>query len=242
MVEDVLEQLVDDYFLSRSGFFTKHNIKFRPLDSGPDYIAQMDSVHSDIDVIAINTSEPNVAYAASCKSWHGGFNITEYMDGILRAIGEQPAKTKGTRDLWCTFRELCIKKWTRAFMTAIRKEMSISSKSRIKLNYWIVCTRITPGSLRAKKSFESSRELKSYFEENENTELVLKVVPVPELINELLNRIDKKATPSVEMTELSRIIQLLTYAGCKISIPEIKKEGKPLDSLKSTMDIHIADA
>ena len=35
MKEDILEQIVDDWFLSRPGVFTKHNVKFRPTPADP---------------------------------------------------------------------------------------------------------------------------------------------------------------------------------------------------------------
>ena len=50
MKEDILEQLVDDY-LKAVGFFTIHNVKFKPSPTDPDYVAKDDCVASDIDVI-----------------------------------------------------------------------------------------------------------------------------------------------------------------------------------------------
>jgi len=53
MKEDILEQLVDDY-LQTKGYFTRHNIKFEPDRSHPDYAVRKDDNHSDIDVIGYN--------------------------------------------------------------------------------------------------------------------------------------------------------------------------------------------
>ena len=53
MKEDILEQLVDDY-LQYKGYFTRHNIKYRPSPQHPDFDKLQDSNHSDIDVLAIN--------------------------------------------------------------------------------------------------------------------------------------------------------------------------------------------
>ena len=36
MKEDVLEQIVDDY-LQHLGYFTQHNIRFRPRKDHPDF-------------------------------------------------------------------------------------------------------------------------------------------------------------------------------------------------------------
>jgi hypothetical protein len=53
MKEDILEQLVDDY-LKFNGFFTAHNVKFKPTPTHPAYITNQDSVASDIDVIGFH--------------------------------------------------------------------------------------------------------------------------------------------------------------------------------------------
>jgi hypothetical protein len=50
MKEDILEQLVDDY-LQHKGYFTRHNIKFKPSKDSIDFDIQKDSVHSDIDIM-----------------------------------------------------------------------------------------------------------------------------------------------------------------------------------------------
>jgi len=46
MKEDILEQLVDDY-LQLSGFFTIHNVKFRPAQDDPGYVTSQDCVYLD---------------------------------------------------------------------------------------------------------------------------------------------------------------------------------------------------
>ena len=45
MKEDILEQLVDDY-LQTKGYFTRHNIKFKPRSDHPDFVTKDDSNHS----------------------------------------------------------------------------------------------------------------------------------------------------------------------------------------------------
>lgn len=220
MIEDVLEQLVEDYYSRRPGCFTKHNVKFRPSKSDPLYNSQMDSVHSDIDVIAISTSSPGVIKAVSCKSWQGGFNITAFMKGIEDAIVRQPTKTKGKTDIWCTFRELCIRKWTTAFVEELRKETGLSQKSPLLIDYSIVCTRITPGSLGDKERFENSPIIRKHFKESANADITLNVLAVPDLIKELIANLKDKSTPSVEMTELSRTLQILLASGCSIEWPQ----------------------
>ena len=57
MKEDILEQLVDEYLMHK-GYFTMHNVKFKPRSDHPDYIREKDAVASDIDVLAITSSDP----------------------------------------------------------------------------------------------------------------------------------------------------------------------------------------
>jgi hypothetical protein len=75
MKEDILEQLVDSYFLRKPATFTKHNVKFRPeLSSMTKEEKRKYSVHSDIDVIAVHfkgACEKEVS-VVSCKSWQSG--------------------------------------------------------------------------------------------------------------------------------------------------------------------------
>jgi len=59
MKEDILEQIAEDFYSKKVGYFTKHNIKFRPSDKESDYIAKFDSVHSDIDLLIIDAHKRN---------------------------------------------------------------------------------------------------------------------------------------------------------------------------------------
>ena len=72
MKEDILEQIVDDWLISKEGAFTKHNVKFRPDSGRDDYNSKDDSSYSDIDILAVHVlSEiPNQKVSiVSCKSW-----------------------------------------------------------------------------------------------------------------------------------------------------------------------------
>lgn len=112
--EDILEQIVEEYLVHK-GYFVQHNIKFLPRKDHPDFILNKDSNHSDIDVLAIhpNLQGPARVVAVSCKSWQSGFNpATE-----LAAIREDK-KVRG-RKAWQSFRELCVPKWSEAFINAI---------------------------------------------------------------------------------------------------------------------------
>ncbi|GAH83774.1 unnamed protein product, partial [marine sediment metagenome] len=123
MKEDILEQIAEDFYSKKVGYFTKHNIKFKPSEKEPTYIAKYDSVNSDIDLVIIDTHERNKIITVSCKSWQGGFNILKYKNTLEDALNKQPSKTTGKRDDWCAFRELCINRWTNSFLKILRNEL-----------------------------------------------------------------------------------------------------------------------
>lgn len=56
MKEDVLEQIVDDY-LQFDGYFTMHNVRFRPSPDDPDYERAQDAVPSDVDVVGYHPAK-----------------------------------------------------------------------------------------------------------------------------------------------------------------------------------------
>lgn len=114
MKEDVLEQVVDDY-LQLNGYFTMHNIRFRPSTDHPQYVSKDDSVHSDLDVLGVNPNVvgPSRVIAVSCKSWQVGFNAE---NKLAELRGE---KKGGKRPTWRMFRELWSPKWSEAFVDRI---------------------------------------------------------------------------------------------------------------------------
>jgi hypothetical protein len=83
MKEDILEQLVDEY-LQHQGYFTRHNIRFKPEVDHPEYIQRMDAVASDIDVIGIHPTlqGPARVMVVSCKSWQDGFRPENWISLI----------------------------------------------------------------------------------------------------------------------------------------------------------------
>lgn len=114
MKEDILEQLVDDY-LQWKGYFTRHNVKFKPAADHPEYDARKDCVASDIDVIGVDPrlDGPRRVMVVSCKAWQSGFNAS----GNLKALTSD--KERAGRPAWKRFRELTMPKWSEAFVTAV---------------------------------------------------------------------------------------------------------------------------
>jgi len=114
MKEDVLEQIVDDY-LQHLGYFTMHNVRFRPDPTCEGYDPRADAVHSDIDVVGIHPNLKGVrrVMAVSCKSWQSGFS-SELWLAKLRDGG-----TVGKRYAWQALREIGNDKWASAFRSQI---------------------------------------------------------------------------------------------------------------------------
>jgi hypothetical protein len=110
MKEDVLEQIVDDY-LQHLGYFTRHNIRFRPSKDHPEFVTKNDSVHSDVDVVGIHPLKTGTdrVWVVSCKSWQDGFDATAFLRDLHSDRG----------NLWRHVRELWIPKWSGAFRTTI---------------------------------------------------------------------------------------------------------------------------
>lgn len=214
MKEDILEQIAEDFYSKKVGYFTKHNIKFRPSKKESTYIAKYDSVHSDIDLIIIDTHERNKIITVSCKSWQGGFDILKYKNTVEDALNKQPSKTTGKRDDWCAFRELCIHRWTNSFLKILRNELNVVDTQEIELEYVILCTKITRGSLKDKSDFENSEAIKKYFK-RKKVNMKLKVITIDETIAEILKIMNEKDTPYVENTHLSRTLQLMIASGMR---------------------------
>jgi hypothetical protein len=112
--EDVLEQIVDDY-LQFKGYFTKHNVPFKPSPEHPEYVQSLDQVASDVDVVGYNPrlGGRDKVKVVSCKAWQKGFNTS----AELRRL--QGLKSSGKKQGWRHFRELWIPKWNEAFRREI---------------------------------------------------------------------------------------------------------------------------
>ena len=115
MKEDVLEQVVDDY-LKFTGYFTAHNVRFKPRKDHPDYKADADRVPSDVDVVGIKPHpRGNDVIVVTCKSWQSGFNARQK---LLELREERGPKKRPT---WHHFRELWKPKWSEAFLDEIER-------------------------------------------------------------------------------------------------------------------------
>jgi len=111
MVNDILEQIAEDYFRDL-GYFTQHNIKYRPNKKGPAY-----AVHSDIDILGMHPHKKGIGkvIVVSCKSWQGGLNIESY----LKLFKRNPRSERRAKSVKRTFQELLSKEWTNALRNKV---------------------------------------------------------------------------------------------------------------------------
>jgi hypothetical protein len=190
MKEDILEQLVDDW-LQALGYFTRHNIKFKPRADHPEFESQQDSVPSDIDVIAINPLKqgPERVIVVTCKSWQEGFNARTNISKI-----EENKKQSG-REAWRGFRELARPKWSEAFMKAVEDATGTRT-----FQYLIAVT-----SLKGDKTLWEKHSTFSAALGGNRIGIVT--------LTEMANEVTSKLTTTVAASAFGRTLQLLKAAG-----------------------------
>lgn len=204
MKEDILEQLIDGYFLRQPGTFTKHNVKYRPDQSTiSKENKRLYSVHSDIDVITINLKDKSTN-VVSCKSWQGGFDVKHYLE--LLSDSKKMTIVSG-REVWKTFRELTNPIWSKAFRDKIYEETN--SKT---FNYYIAVTKLINSD--RDYDFCNNKEFIKLLSNDGEFNVTIKFLTLEKIIEEI--RMGSKST-AVESTEIGRILQLIEAAGLKIT-------------------------
>jgi hypothetical protein len=201
MKEDILEQLVDDYLQSQ-GYFTRHNVKFRPRNGHPEFVRHDDSVSSDIDVIGLHPRRKGTdrVWVVSCKSWQAGFNVRSKLTEL-----EQIKKRSG-RDSWRAFRELMQANWSEGFCDAVERETG----SR-KFTYVTAVT-----------SFKGDRSL---WEDYPAFRTALCGSPVKLIsLSEMYAAVLALMTTTVAGSHFGRTIQLLKASGVQPSLAAIAND------------------
>ena len=194
MKEDVLEQIAADY-LNLNGYFTRTNIRYRPLKTDPEWNGSQDGVHSDIDIVGFNPlkSPPQRVVAVNCKSWQDGF----WAQWEIEMIADHSRMISG-RERWRAYRELASPKWARAFRHKIAE---LTGES--KFEHWIVCTRF--------RDPENEQAWIKNTEFHRNLTPHLCIVSFDTIFRETVQKTG--TTPA--NSELGRLIQLL-----KAALPE----------------------
>jgi len=190
MKEDILEQLVDDYLLSQ-GYFTRHNVKFKPRSDHPDFVTKDDSNHSDIDVLGYHPRRQGVdkVVAVSCKSWQGGLNV----EAGLRDIAAN--RKKSGRVAWKYFRELVRPKWAEAFRHAVERETGSSEFT------YVIAVTVLKGDGSLWESEPSFREAM-----NQNPIRIW-------TLREMLDRLYPLLGTTLASSQLGRTLQLMKACG-----------------------------
>lgn len=190
MKEDVLEQIVDDY-LKFKGYFTVHNVSFRPRKDHPDYVRAQDAVPSDVDVVGYHPrrSGNDRVLVVSCKAWQAGFDAS----GRLAELRGDKANPK--RATWRHFRELWVPKWSEAFRTAI-EELT----GERDFNYRVAVTRLRGDADSWQRDDTMSRNLAG---------CSIGFLTLEEMWASMLGELTTTPAPS----EIGRLAQLLKAAG-----------------------------
>ena len=189
MKEDILEQLVDDY-LQCKGYFTRHNLKFRPNSNHPEFHSTQDSNHSDIDVLGLkpSSSGSESVYAVSCKSWQSGFRVSSKLCEI------KENKIISGRESWKFFRELTKPKWSAAFIDAV--EAATGSR---KFTYILAVTRV----IGDRREWEEYGPFIDALEGNP-----IKVIDLSQMLEEF----EHNNTTTLASSDIGRLLQVVRAA------------------------------
>jgi hypothetical protein len=208
MKEDVLEQIVDDY-LKFSGYFTAHNVGFKPSKDRPDYVSQQDSVASDIDVIAFHPKRSGLdrVVVVSCKSWQSGFDADL---NLARLRGEKPDTKRAS---WKRFRELWVPKWSDAFLTTVEDLTGVR-----QFSYRIAVTRLEDPA----KPWGDDPTIAANLPGCEVGFLTL-----AEMWTAMLSELTTRPAAS----EMGRLVQLLKAAGLTAPPGQVTKPSSPDEEL-----------
>ena len=212
MKEDILEQLIEDWFIAQTGYFVKHNIKYRPSHEHDDYNSKRDSVHSDIDILAVSNIKKGLdkVLAVTCKSWQDGFKCKYWIKELENeATYNERSSDFKPREKWKYFRELVSDKWMEAFIDKIEGETG-----QRDFTYIIALTKIS-GPEEDRKLIEKSEILVNRFKAK-RSKVKVKMLTLKEIIDDYSIRIKDKKTTSLEPTDVGRLLQLINAAGLEI--------------------------
>jgi len=194
MKEDILEQLVDDY-LQMKGYFTQHNLRFRPRPDHPNFEGKQDSNHSDIDVIGLHPRQTGVdrVWVVSCKSWQSGFDIRAKLNEISHN------KIRSGRESWRRFRELVQPKWSEAFCAAIEQ-----ATGQREFTYFTAVTRVKGDP----QAWERHEPFCQAIGGNP-----IRILSLEQMVGEISASLSTTVVPS----HLGRTLQLLRASGATIN-------------------------
>jgi hypothetical protein len=196
MVNDILEQIAEDYFRCQ-GYFTQHNIKYRPELSNPSIEqSRKYSVNSDIDILAIHPLKTDISrvIVISCKSWQGGLNITQSLNDFTK----NPKILRSGREVWKYYREIVDPVWAQALKQMVR---GLTGTDKFIFYDAVI-------KYRGKK--EDWEEFSLFKKVLSNCPV--KIIDLKTMVNDLC----KQITNTPAHSELSRLLQLVKASGGKL--------------------------
>jgi len=209
MKEDILEQLVEDYF-QREGYLTIHNVKFRPRREHRDFKTRKDSSHSDIDILGYNPHKrgTNRVVAVSCKSWQSGFRAEwciQKIEDELKKLREGE-KIPGGKQWWKYFRELTVDKWSKAFNDKIEEITGTN-----KFTYYLAVTRLKGDQEKGAKAWQEHKRFKKALRGNP-----IKILTVQEILDKLW----ASTETTIAESEIGRLLQVVKASGWETNMRE----------------------
>jgi hypothetical protein len=213
MKEDVLEQIVEDY-LQLDGFFTTHNVRFRPRRDHPEYVGAQDAVSSDVDVVGYSPHRlgRERVVVVSCKAWQSGF------DANAKLAELQGTKVNPKRETWRYFRELWVPKWSEAFRQAI-----FDLSGQRDFSYLIAVTHLRGDANAWASDPTISKNLSG---------CSVGFLPLERMWSEML----PKLTTTPASSEIGRLAQLLKAAGLTKPTIVAEPEAPPPGSQTALLD------
>lgn len=208
MKEDILEQLVDGYFLRKASTFTKHNVKFKPSKKDIIHLNNIErskyAVPSDIDIIAVHLNEKDEKRVSviSCKSWQEGFDVDFYYEYL---IDKEKSKTRvGTGEVWKKFRELVEPIWAKAFRDKVYEETN-----SYDFTYFIAITKFKKQQSKQLENFKNCKLFLNSLSNHGRNKVKIEFLTLESMLSAIMNE-EKNTT--IEATEIGRFLQLIKAA------------------------------
>lgn len=210
MKEDILEQMVEDWFIPKPGRFIKHNIKYRPEKINENSKDKNKyAVHSDIDLLGIDLNHSKDStdrvFVFNCKSWQGGLDFKKLSKKVAKGLELSKPNIYGVDvDGWKKYKEFIDLNWCNALIDTVEEQTN-------QRNFTYMFA-VTKGS-HDDEMMKNNEKLTSNFKLSK-ANFEIKVITIKDLYNDFIKRILEKKTKSTpEVTNLGRMIQLFFAAG-----------------------------
>jgi len=213
MKEDILEQLVDGWFLRQPATFTKHNVKYKPDTKDLAQLGTRDkskfAVPSDIDVMAIHMNQIGTKKVSviSCKSWQGGFDVDFFYKNL--SGNGNPNLPVGPGPAWKKFRELYDPLWAKAFRDKVYSETQSHD-----FTYFIAVTKFKSNKSQHIENFKTCKFFLDNLNDNGKYNVKIEFLTLEKILTQISLQ---EANTTIEATEIGRFMQLIKAADLTIT-------------------------